>query len=99
MEELARIALLTESAQPVLAYCREAFAFARVRGQGLWRLEVEWGRLGVAERAVQGAEWAACRRERQPANLIVCCRKRVGGEMRCGCTRGREDGKTHLCRV
>ena len=72
MEELARIALLTEAAQPVLAYCREAFAFARVRGQGLWRLEVEWGRLGVAERAVQGAEWAACRRERQPANLIVC---------------------------
>ena len=50
----------------------EPFAFARVRGQGLWRLEVEWGRLGVAERAVQGAEWAACRRERQPANLIVC---------------------------
>ena len=40
VQELTRVALLAEPAQPVLADRREPFALPRVRGQLFWRLEV-----------------------------------------------------------
>lgn len=83
MQELTRIALLAEPAQPVLAHGREAFALARVRGQLLGWLEVERGGLGVSEGAMQGSQWAACGREREPAYLIICVRCKGVDEMRC----------------
>lgn len=59
MQELARVTLLAQPAQPVLADGGEAFALARVRGELLRGLEVERGGLGVPEGTVQRAERAA----------------------------------------
>ena len=72
MQELACVAFLAESAQPVLADGREAFALTRVSGQGLWWLEVERGGLGVAKWAMKWAKRATCGRKSKPAYLIVC---------------------------
>lgn len=71
VQEFARIALFAEAAQPVLADRGEAFTLARVCRQRFWRLEVLCGRLGVAQRAMQGPEGTPSWREGQPAYLIV----------------------------
>ena len=52
VQELARVALLAQAAQPVLAHRREPLALARVRGQLLWRLEVLHGGRRVPEGTV-----------------------------------------------
>ena len=80
----------------MLAYRRKALAFSRMRGQLLRWLEVECAGLGVAQRAVQGPEWAARRREREPADLVVCV-SRGGGELDEMHTSSMQG--THLCQA
>lgn len=49
MQELTRVALLAQPAEPVFAYCGETFAIAGVRGELFWGLEVLGGGGGVAQ--------------------------------------------------
>ena len=71
MQELTRIALLAEPSEPVLADGREAFAFARVRRELLWRLEVCGGGRSMPQRAVEGPKGTAGRGEREATYLVV----------------------------